>query len=110
MIYSKTLKTLDLNVFIEKLMECKLPDGTMLNIKRPTKAIVLALQALPELAEAPEEEKYSAVKTLCLDILNNNSEKRFFTPADIDGIPEEMLAALMAGYKDFIMQLVNDPN
>ena len=100
-------KILDLSVYEGKTFDVKLPDGTLLNIKKPTQALVIMIMGLEEKNGA---DVVSAMGELAARILSNNTNGKTFS---VDWVNENtdisMLAAIINGYTDFMREIQSNP-
>lgn len=105
-------KVLDLSAFVEETLDIKMPDGSVLNIPKPTQRMVIAVLALREKAENKQgsEGLVDAMNGLVLNILNSNSNGTKFVKADVDGMPLNMKSAILRAYTEYITGVQSDPN
>lgn len=106
--YSEKIKTLDLNAFTEKTLEIKMVDGRVINVKRPTKAIFMLLQAAQEADQVEDKNRIS--EQVIVAALNNNLEGLTIDNEEINAMPVLMKSAILKAYFDFLHELVSDPN
>ncbi|MCQ2330397.1 MAG: hypothetical protein MJZ55_00235 [Paludibacteraceae bacterium] len=101
--YNEKIKTLDLSAFIEKTLEIIMVDGTVINLKRPTKAIVLMIQA----AQESEATDYTQIVHAAL---NHNVEGVKIDIDTVKQMPDLMKAAIVREYFGFLRELIDNPN
>ena len=102
-LYSKSMTTLDLGIFVEKVMTVNLLDGKQINVKRPTKEIVLIIQEL----YTTEDDREAKVKALVNKAFSNNQEG---IEVDCSEWPEGMITGAFTGYINFLNTLTKNPN
>lgn len=105
-------KVLDLSAFVEDSLEIKMPDGTVLNIAKPTQKMVIMLIALRDKAENTSNypEMLKAMNKVVTCILNNNDAGKLFTEADVDTMNIKMKTAIIQAYSEYIAGIQSDPN
>lgn len=105
---------LDLTQFQEKFMEMKLLDGSELNLKKPTQAIVISLMAFEQKAKECKKDvnkMLTLMDDMMILILNHNKEGRVFSMADLgDSYTFEIQMAIIQAYTKFMNELNSAKN
>lgn len=105
-------KIIDLSVFKKQTMALKLPDGEVLQIRKPTKAMVIQVLKFKDInADSKAEEIIAAMDELTLDILNSNEKAKVYTEEDLEQMLNiDMKLVIIQAYAEFIQGLQNAPN
>lgn len=100
-------KALDLRILVEKTWEVTLLDGTIINVKKPTKKIQLLMEQMKD--EITIEQQVNLTKDATIAILNNNQED-----FQVKHLPGEydlsIQLAILRGYSEWLTELLTDPN
>ena len=103
-------KILDLSVYKEDTFDITFPDGEVINVRKPTQAVVIEMMRMSQFNKENQEEMIEAMVELCVSILNNNKNARQF---DCDEINRRldfiMVAAIIKGYSDWTQELQSNP-
>lgn len=108
-------KILDLGIFQKQTFPIRMPDGTLIHIKKPTQKMTISLLNVADVIKDYDDDSIEAyVEALykaAYDILNYNAEGTTF---DLECIKSEislpMLTAIYKGYCDFINEIQNQKN
>lgn len=105
-------KMLDLSVFQEQTLDIKMLDGEVVQIKKPTQALVIEVMKLRNINTKDDGvEIISVLSDLVYKILNSNKEGKTFTKEFIDKTLDfNMCMAIVQAYGEFIMEIQNNPN
>jgi len=104
---------LDYTQRTKKVLEVKLADDTILKIGAPKKKLFSRLAGLEKTLKATKEIEpmYDDILSVAADVLSNNTERRVFTPDDVDEIMDiEDMALLLRAYSEFAGNIANAPN
>lgn len=113
------MKSLNLSTYIPTFWDVTLPDGTVVNLKKPTQKMILEIAASQKKAadinKNPTaysvEQAMEISDDLVLKILNNNKENKTFKKDYIEkNFTNEMITALFNGYIEFVAEVNSDPN
>lgn len=102
---------LDLSVFAEKVWEVKLLDETVLQVKRPSNALLIQLEAFM-VKGTPDaiEEAIKEISEVTFKILNNNKNDRAFKLVDIKKLDVDLQTAIIRGYSNFARECMQGKN
>lgn len=105
-------KMLDLSVFQEQTLDIKMLDGEVVQIKKPTQALVIEVMKLRSVNEQDDGmEIISTLSGLVYKILNSNKAGKTFTREFIDKTLDfNMCMAIVQAYGEFIAEIQNNPN
>ncbi len=102
-------KYLDLNVFLQKTMDLKMPDGDFLCIEKPTVEMFVEFEKFQntETKNQKDEEVMNALDEMCLKILNTNTQRKKVT---LDGLNFQMKFAIVRAYCKFVTEITTQKN
>lgn len=105
---------LDLKVLANETFDLTMPNGVVISIKKPSKALLIEMnKADIELLEAKGfEEVINILEDITVKIVSNNTSKTAFTAHDIEefDIDYTLQRAIFKGYMDFINEVSKSPN
>lgn len=107
------MKILDLTQFTRRTMPVRLPDGTEVNLQKPSQALVIELMGLEnQMKEGASPENVLEVYSHVVQgILNNNAEGIRFEERDITNqLDLELGMVLVQAYAQFMQEVQADPN
>lgn len=104
-------RVLDLTAFVEETLDVKMPNGEIINLKKPTERMVIAMINLREKANSGNPvEQLESITEMILLILNSNTNGKTYTDDDIQDLSIPMRTAIIRGYSNYITGLQSDPN
>lgn len=105
---------LDLTVFREQFFEIKMPNGEIVEIRKPTQKLALLLGDCQEVIRAQKENDVNAImqdiNKRVLLILNHNKSGRKFVEEEICEFEIDLVRAIIEGYLEWVKQLNSNPN
>ena len=103
-------KILDLSVYAEQTLDITFPDETILHVKKPTQAIVIAMMNLAQLNQENQASLLEGLVEICAAILDNNKEGKSITPEWVaNELDIVMISAIVKGYTQFTEELQSNP-
>lgn len=113
------MKALNLSVITNTTWNVTLPDGTVIDIKKPTQRTLIELSALqdkltdmgknPENVTAEQAAKYS--DEFVLKIINANTQGKKFNADFVEkNFTNETAMLLIQGFVDFAQELTQNPS
>lgn len=110
-------KLLDLRPILQETFDIVLSETETLRLRKPSETMLLRLsEQMAELStsDAPDDAMRSqldALNALVLDVLSNNVDGKRIEPEFVeDQLPLAAKLAILQGYAEFAVSLVNDPN
>lgn len=108
------MKTLDLNIIKNKTMAINLLDGTIVNIKKPSKVFLNEIEEYRGISVKGVKfgEVSGKTEEIVLKILNNNTDCRTFDSKYLDEqeIDYIIQTQIFKCYFDFVFELMTNPN
>ena len=103
---------LDLSVFENRTWEVKMFDGGVIHIKKPSQKQLILLEGMMRKVEkeVDTEAQLKLTTESALFILNNNQEGKKYTAKVLEDKPVDILYAIYFGYRDFIKEVMSNPN
>lgn len=104
-------KFLDLSVFEEQYLDVKLADGRLLQLCKPTQAIVINMLKFQNINENTNpNEIIDAVDEITFDILSTDKDGLVVTKETVAEMNLRMKLALIQEYGKFISEVQSNPN
>lgn len=102
---------LDLSAIKVEYLDVKLPDETVLHLKKPTKAMYDWLVSIGrELKNLKDEELEEKTYEYATRILNRNNTARVFSISNTKMMPVEMCDLLVMEYTKWVHGVISNPN
>ncbi|MCL2671967.1 MAG: hypothetical protein FWF10_08020 [Clostridiales bacterium] len=107
----KSNEIFDLSAFDQETMPVRMPNGTELNLLKPTEAIVLAVAGLKDLSDDAGAELIMRALHACVKvILNNNDAGIVISDTQIKGLNVAAKNALLHRFTEWIAEIEARPN
>lgn len=102
----------DLSVFKDRTLALKMPDGETLQLRKPTKAMVIEVLKFKDINEESDPKQIvDALDELVMRILNSNEKLKKYTSVELEDLLNvEMKLVIVQAYAEFIQGIQNDPN
>lgn len=106
------MKKLDLSVYAENTWEVTMPEGEVLQIKKPTQKQLILLNGYDiKLNEAKDvEDKFKVLNEVATFIVNNNKSDKKYETSYFEDMQIDILYAIYFGYQEFITEVMSNPN
>lgn len=105
---------LDLSVLKEKYFEIKMPNGEVLEIKKPTQRMALEFSNNKELIQAQKDQDVEKILRLTLnkveDILNHNRTGKKISREEVDALTFDMIQLIVEEYLKWVKEVNSNPN
>lgn len=99
---------LDLTKIKEEYFKIKLPNGDILNLKKPTQSII---KYISDIETCDEQEQQEKVFNFVVRIINRNKEEKTYTTEQIDNMLDiNLMITLVEEYVKFVQQIASNPN
>lgn len=101
---------LDLSVFQQETFDITLPNGEVVNVKKPTQRIVIELVSLSSIQQDNSVAVIEGLVDACATILSNNTNGKTY---DVDWVSNElnmaMIVAIIQNYSEFVKEIQSNP-
>lgn len=106
------MKNLDLSLFNDVCWNVTMPNGLILNIKKPTQKLLRMLEQKIKDVEGEKnmDAQHEKLMDLTKMILNNNKGDLVIDDEVMDLLTMDMLYAIYFGYMEFVNEIVTNPN
>lgn len=105
---------LDLTARKEKYLDLTMLDGTMVQIKKPSKEMILELDSfnINKVKAEKSEDVFNAIEDITVKILNCNVGMRTFNTTYLheNGYDYEICGAIINAYEGFLKEVMSNPN
>ena len=105
-------KVIDLSVFETQTMEVRLNGDKVLQLQKPTQAMVIEMMKFRNIDEKTDEKDIvAAIDKLTLMVLNSNDKVEKFTLLSMNKLLNtQQKIALLTAYSEYISEVQSDPN
>lgn len=105
---------LDLSVLTEKYFEIKMPNGEVLEIKKPTQKMALEFSNNKEFIKAQNSNDMETVLKIAMNrvetILNHNKEGKKISKDELAGLSFDMINLIVESYIKWVQEVNSNPN
>lgn len=105
---------LDLSVLTEVYFEIKMPNGEVLEIKKPTQKMALEFANNKEIVKAQNNQDIDKILKITLNrvetILNHNRAGKKVTKEELEALSFDMIHLIVEKYMLWVRELNNNPN
>lgn len=103
-------RILDLSVYKNDTFDITMVDGSVVNVKKPTQAIVIKLMELTEAQNAQSKDLLDLLVDATATLLSNNNEGKVFSKEWVsNNLDFTMIVAIIRGYTAFTEELQSNP-
>lgn len=104
-------KKLDLTAFKRQYFDVTLPDGTEIQIGKPTQSLIIDLMAMEQQINEDAGEMIELFNDVILKILNNNKEQKKYTAKYVQQqFDFEVGQIFIMAYMEFVQEIQSNPN
>lgn len=103
-------KYLDLTVYRDETFDLKIDENLTINIRKPSKRIMIDLMAIQNTDFKNADESMKAITDAISIILNNNTNDKKFVKSWIDeNLNYYEMVAIFKAYSEFSNEIINQP-
>lgn len=105
-------KVIDLSVFEKQTLALKMPDGGILQIRKPTQQMVIEMMKFRAINQDSDIEMIvNAMDAMVLAILNSNEQMKTYTQEELNNtLNLDMKTIIIQAYGEFLQGIQQNPN